>query len=428
VPHFETYRRFLPWLAAAVVVAAVFVSTGKQLRREGARGDVEVYVHAARVLVAGGDIYTTQEPRGRLYYVYPPLFAFLFVPLVYLPYELVVVLWCVLNVLLAGWVVKAFYEALAGEPFSALPPKSRWVLGFFPVLMTARAILYHLDLAQANIFAMAVAVFGLRLLARRRELAAGFAVGLSIVVKVIALPLSILFVARAQVRVIVGLALGLAAGLLLPALVFGFERNAAYVAYWAREVILSTDLSNSYHWPLKFNFSLAAQLYRFFSDLAPFEYEGRLYYFTVARLPNHVLNLMGKALTALTGLSILYYGLRHRRRRELVGLWGGVALAFCLVPIFSTVSQKHYFVMLLPAHVYVVYLWHCLRLKDRRFRGLVVASFVVATLSTNLFGYLPGAVVANLGGLVWGALLLAASIFRAANVIDDAPAAAEGKS
>ena len=101
----------------------------------------------------------------------------------------------------------------------------------------------------------------------------------------------------------------------------------------------------------------------------------------------------------------------------MVGQWGGVALACSLAPAFSTVAQKHYFVLLLPAHIYVVYLWHCLRLKDKWFRGLIVASFIVATLSTNILGYLPGAIFSNAGGLGWGTFLLSAAIFRAAGCL-----------
>jgi hypothetical protein len=88
-------------------------------------------------------------------------------------------------------------------------------------------------------------------------------------------------------------------------------------------------------------------------------------------------------------------------------------MVFCLGPLFSLLSHKHYWVMLLPAHVYVVYLWYVLRLRDRWFGTLVASSFAVAMLSTTLFGGL-GALVSNLGGLVWGAMLLAAAIFRAA--------------
>lgn len=419
--RFRNYSKALKWLAALAVVVAVVVSTSKQLRKTEARGDVEVYVHAARVLLAGQDLYTTPEPRGQLYYVYPPLLAVLFIPLVYLPFPLVVVLWCVLNVALVAWVVTAFYGAMTGERFSELEPEARWVMGFFPVLLSARAILYHLDLAQANILVMAVAVLGLKLLRGHREAAAGLAIGLSIVLKVITLPLAVFFLARGRVRVVAGVAVGGLVGLLLPALGLGLERNVSYVWRWLTEVVLATDLGDSRHWPLNFNYSLAAQLYRFFGGVPAFEYEGRFYSVTLLRLPARALDVASKLIPLLTALVIAIYARRYRERSELVGLWGGVALAFCMVPVFSTIAHKHYYVVLLPAHVYVVYVWYCLRLGDRWFRGLVIASFVLATLSTNLFGYLPGVVVGNLGGLVWGALLLAAAIFRAAERVDYAP-------
>jgi len=50
-------------------------------------------------------------------------------------------------------------------------------------------------------------------------------------------------------------------------------------------------------------------------------------------------------------------------------------------------------------------------------------SFVVAILSTTLFDFL-GALMSNLGGLVAGAIVLAAAIFRAASVFSRSPDAA----
>lgn len=402
-------------LAVAIVLLIVFVSVGKQLRREQSRGDVEVYVHAARLVLAGQDIYATPESRGQLYYLYPPLLAVLVIPLVPLPGEAVILLWCLLNIFLAWWVVAAFYAAMTKESFFALPVRTRWIISFFSLLLSLRSILYHLDLAQANIAVMAVAVFGLWLLKRDRKLWAGALIGASVVLKVLTLPLLPLLVGRREWRLLAGVVAGIVAALLLPALFVGFERNLSYLDYWFNHVLLSSDLHRNIHWPVKFNYSLASHLYRFFGDAPAFEHNGHLHYFTLFRLSNGTLHQLGRLITLLTAGVIAFYGARYRRASELVGLWGGVALAFSLVPVFSPVAQKHYYVMLLPAHVYVVHLWFRLGLKDRWFRGLVVASFVVSTLSTNLFGYLPGAVVSNLGGLAGGAILLAAAIFRAAH-------------
>jgi hypothetical protein len=368
-------------------------------------------------VLAGENLYAVPEPRGQQRYLYLPLLACLAIPLTSVPIEVVIVFWCASSVGLVCWIVVAFFRTMTGRSFFSLPVKARWTIGFFTVLLTLRAILYHLDLGQANIMVMAVVVLGLRLLATGRPLSAGTAIGVAVVLKLIALPLTIPFVVQRRLRVVAGITCGALAGLLLPALLVGLERNLWYVSYWVTDVVLSTgDLRAAPYWPLSMNYSLAAQVYRLFGDVTAFEHDGRFYSVTLFRLPDPVLLVTARLMPVVVGLVIAVYAWLHRRSSDLVGLWGSLALSFCLAPAFSLLAHKHYWVMLLPAHLYVVHLWYCLRLRDRWFRGLVAASFIVAILSTTLFDFL-GALMSNLGGLTWGSLLLAAAIFRAARVV-----------
>ncbi len=410
--------RILPAAVLIGVLAIVAISSGKQLRRVNTRGDVEVYIHAARLVMAGEDLYAVPEPRGRQPYLYLPLFAFLAIPLALVSIQLAVVVWCALSVALAWWIVVAFYRAMTGRPFSELSPKARWVVGFFSILLTARALLYHFDLGQANIAVMAVAMLGLTWVAAGRSLAGGAAIGLAAVLKIIVLPLWIPFVVQGRLRVVAGICGGVLAGLLLPALYLGFDVNLSYLRYWVTEVILPVDdLRATRHWPLNMNYSLAAQVYRFFGGVVAFEHDGRLYSVTIARLPDPVLHALGRLTPIVTAAAIALYAWFNRKRPSLAAVWGSVALAFCLAPLFSLLSHKHYWVTLLPAHVYVVYLWYVRGLDDRWFRALVVSSFAVAILSTTLFGGL-GALMSNLGGLAAGAALLGGAIFRAASRVE----------
>ena len=410
--------RILSAAVLVVVLAVVAISSGKQLRRVNTRGDVEVYIHAARLIMAGEDLYAVPEPRGRQPYLYLPLFAFLAIPLALVPIQVAIVAWCLLSVALAWWIVVAFHRAISGQPFSALSRRARWIVGFLSILLTLRALLYHFDLGQANIAVMAVAVLGLVWVAGGRSLLGGVAIGVASVLKVIVLPLWIPFLVQGRLRVAAGIGAGVLAGLLVPALFLGFDLNLAYLRYWITEVILPVnDLRATRHWPLNMNFSLAAQLYRFFGDVVAFEHDGRLYKVTIVPLSDAVLHALGRLAPVVTAGVIATYAWMYRKRPSLVGLWGSVALAFALAPLFSLLSHKHYWVMLLPAHVYVVHLWYVRRLDDRWFGGLVVSSFAIAMLSTTLFGGL-GALMSNLGGLAAGAALLAAALFRAAEATE----------
>jgi hypothetical protein len=413
----STYR-VLTAAALIAVAAIVAASSAKQLRRAETRGDLDVYLHGARLALAGEDLYARPEPRGQQYYLYLPLFALLVAPLAWIPFPAAVVFWTALNAALAWWIVAAFFRTMTGRPFVTLPVHARWIIGGFAVLLTLRALLYHLALGQANLAVMAVAVAGLALVASRRPEAGGVAIGLAIVLKVIALPLSIPFLVQGRVRVLAGIAAGVLAGMLLPALFLGFDRNLGFVWYWLTAVLPAAgDLRHTPYWPLSMNYSLAAQVYRFFTEVTAFEHDGRLYSVTLVRLPDAVVLAAARMVPAFTALAIGAYAWVYRHREPLVGVGGAVALAFCLAPVFSALSHKHYYVTLLPAHVYVVYVWYCRGLRERWFRGLVVASAVVALLSTTWFDFF-GALMSNLGGLAWGAILLALAIVRAAGSLE----------
>ncbi len=99
----------------------------------------------------------------------------------------------------------------------------------------------------------------------------------------------------------------------------------------------------------------------------------------------------------------------------LISNWGGVALSFTLAPLFTSVAEKHHFVFLVPAYIYVIHIWEHMKLQDKLFRGLVVASFIVSTLSAKFFwGAFLNKVLYAYGSPSIGAILLAAAIFRAA--------------
>src|ERR687891_471993 len=119
----ETLAKVFRFVVIAGGILAVVSASEKMITSSLATGDIESYLHAAKSILAGQDIYATPSrplEQGGLYYLYPPLLAVLFIPLALLPVPAAIVLWSVLNVLLLAWIVRAFYEGMAGSPLSAL--------------------------------------------------------------------------------------------------------------------------------------------------------------------------------------------------------------------------------------------------------------------------------------------------------------------
>lgn len=414
---FEKYNWLIRLLLLAIVVLVIVNTSQKMIKSQFAKGDMEAYVHAANLILKSENIYATPSrdmAQGGAYYLYLPLLAILFVPLALLPQNVGIVLWTTLNALLIFWIVKTFYETISGERFWNLSLVQQWFIGFFPILFTLRFILHHLSYGQANIIVLACLVAGLKQLKNKQNITGGFSIGIALVLKIIAVPFVFWMLAKAKTKAILGVALGLLFGaILFPSLFLGISRNWEYVSFWISNVILNESLSVD-RVPLGVNISLQAELQRFFTETPAFDYAGKSYSLTIYPLSLSTIQILAKLIQGALVGSIFFYAFRFRKFSEIVSEWGGAALVFALIPLFAPTTQKHYFVMLLPSYVYVFYVWHFLKVKDWWFRALVIASFVLATLTVDgVVGRVLDDVFTASGCIAWGTLLLVLAIFRA---------------
>ena len=423
----EKYAKFLRWIVLAIALLVIASTCNKIIKSKLSKSDLDVYLYASHLIVRGENIYQTPNrdlDKGGSYYLYLPLFAILLVPLTVLPIEASIVLWTIFNVFLVFWTVKMFYEAMTGANFFEIPTGERWTIAFFSILLTLRFILYHLAYGQANLVVLALLVWALKLWSKKRETVGGGIVGLAIVLKVIAAPFVFWFVARRNLKTVFGIALGIFVGaFLIPWLVLGFEKTWEYNNYWLEKMALSDDLITS-KVPLVINVSPQALLYRFFTDVKAFDYRGEPVFLTVYQLPAQTIRILARLIQAIIAGTIVFYAIKYNRAPEIISKWGGAALTFAAIPLFAPTSQKHYFVVLLPAYLYVVYVWRSLELRDKWFRRLVVASFVAASLTVD---GIVGDTLDNLftvtGLIALGTVFLIAAIFRAAHCLKNSAAA-----
>jgi Glycosyltransferase family 87 len=409
--NFEKRLPLYRLLAVVLISLVVLASCVQQIWRRD--GDPEVFVNAARLLLSGQDIYLIPTQHGSYYY-YPPFFAFLNIPLIPLPIGVLFFLWGVGSVALAGWSMAAFYGGMMGQPFLSLPARTRWVICFFSTLLTARFTILHLRFGQTNFIVLALVVLGLTWLTNKQPVRSGITIGLSIVVKLTTLPFVFWFLARRSGKVLIGIMLGGLIAVMLPALVVGFRKDASYHREWIEQVALS-NAPGAGNWAGSGNISLRAQVDRFFLNTNAFVYRKELYKITIVELPPTTVRLMGQLMMLGIALTIVFYAVRFRNAPELVSRWGGYALVFSLIPNFSPVAEIPHLVLLLPAYMYVVHIWYFRITTDRIFRGLVVLSFVFASLTTSsVCGVFLSRLLTAWGFICFGVLLLSAAIFRAA--------------
>jgi hypothetical protein len=405
-------------LAAIFILLTIAVCSVEQMWYVHWGGDPRVFVHAARLMLAGQDLINIPTVTG-LYYVYPPFFAFLNIPLVFLPIGLVIALWTLVSVILLGWSIAAFYSGMLEQPFFSIPQRTRWAVITITLLLTARFIFFHLQGGQSNIFVLALAVLGLRLLSRQQDFRAGVAIGLSIILKITTAPFVFWFLARQRIKVLLGIGFGGLIGVVLPAVVVGLRTDFYYHREWFNKVFRTNAVVSGIPSGVG-NLSLRAQLGRFFQTAPTFEYHGRAYQFTIVELPPRLIMLLGWLLVLAIAFAIIVYAVRYRKASRLVSEWGGYALVFSLIPSFSTWTEVHHLVLLVPAYLYVAHLWYSGLVTDRLFKVLVTLSFVFLTLTTKMFfGVFLSQVLTSLGFLNYGMLLLSAAIFRAAHCLQE---------
>jgi hypothetical protein len=406
-----------------LAVAVTAISSGRMIERPYAHGDFGVYLHASRLMRSGENIYATPThpvEQGGLFYIYPPLLAFLLIPLTYIPDNAAIILWTTLNVFLIAWAVPASFEIVSGLRFSKLSEKQRWLIGFFSLLLTARFILQHLDRGEANIVEMVLLLAGIKLVDSKvpQSFWGGTVIGLSIPIKLITAPFTLWYVLQKNVKALLGISFGTLAGIFAPALLLGWKANLSLLGYWFNNFVRDVGQRES-KLRLGYNFSIRALLYRLFSPAVAFENAGHQYRITIVQLSPQAIYAIDWLLRLVIVAVVVCYWLRVRKAPNLISRGGTFALLFAAIPLLFPTAQKNYFVFLLPACIYLMYLWIGVQLGDAWFRGLIIASFVLGSMTTQgVVGEILSNILDALGCVLWATMLLMVAIFRAAAVMN----------
>jgi len=241
-------------LLVAAVFVAVNLAYGGILTKldPPAKNDFTSYYVAAHVLARGepGALYYP-EPVGSLlaqasqqhpwidvaheaglpdanYYLYPPLFALVVLPLAWVPYKAAFDLWLAMNVLFLAAALALF---LRSRDRNRLPAAAGCVIlaaAFFPVW-------HHLKIGQSSLLLLLLLTAALVLLRKGRDLAAGFCLSGAILLKLTPLVFIPLLLIHKKFRAIAGSALGIAALTILSVIGAGWQ---AQVTYFTRMVPL----------------------------------------------------------------------------------------------------------------------------------------------------------------------------------------------
>ena len=408
-------RRVAVVLFALAGLAAATIAVNKALTRQL---DLYVILNASRGLLAGADIYSAPTSNGA-YYLYLPLIAFLFIPLALLPQVVAGVLWIVLDIVLIALSLHEALKLIAGDAYWKLTPFERWTLHLMPVIFCADAISSEIGNAQVNCLILAAAILSLKLLHSHRDAPAGAILGIAVVAKVFTAPVLLYELLELRFRLIFTAAMAGVAALLLPAILIGWQKNIDYISYWATNIALHGDVVSNRS-GFAGNASMQAALTRLFTDQPAFILKGVPYSLNIADMDPGTIGMIGMLGPAFAIVLLLIYFSLYRRHRGLISYWGGIAIAFCIAPLITPVVERPHFVMLLPAYVYVCWLWLRERVESNLFYALLIAAFVLSTFTLKLYvGEFWGSVFWSLGAPTLSDMCLIAAIFVAASCRDD---------
>jgi hypothetical protein len=224
----KSARTLAAWNFAAlfVFVATLIVAAVPAAKRalSGRTGDFTHLWLAAQAMVRGEDIYAS----GRGYYIYPPLTAFLFQPLAFLPESGAAGLWLILNVgLIATAAVIVGRELTRSWRLDGV--QISWIIVTLAAALTVDKIRATFVLGQIDCFML----LGFALILRwtdRWPLGAGLAAGVAGNFKYMTLIFVPYFLFKRNYRAAIAAVLSFAFFLVLPAIAVGLRAALNYAS------------------------------------------------------------------------------------------------------------------------------------------------------------------------------------------------------
>ena len=228
----------LKWAVAGLAVILVVV-LGVQMVHRAAfstelNSDFTTYRAAGWAVLTGGDIYKAQNSRGWPY-VYPPPFAILMTPFAQLSALTGSIIWYVLSVILVASSLHMGVTMVRASWESSRDPFWLYALSIVMVLLWVGQGAVE---GQATILTLWLLMVALYRSQQGRDISSGVALACAGLLKVFPLALLIYFTWKKRWRLVMGTMIALiVAGIALPALVYGWQRNLMYWQEWVAAIV-----------------------------------------------------------------------------------------------------------------------------------------------------------------------------------------------
>jgi hypothetical protein len=382
VGRLKCYPRYvasrLGLLMRPLVFALIVVGLYGLLRLKRAElVDFAVPRTAAVRFLAHEALYRPED--GHYQYKYFPPFALAMVPFTWMPKEVAEFTWFTLTVAMTWALLRL---SLAALPDRRMPAKT---LFWLTLLLNGKFLVKELTLGQFNL-PVALLLLGAVIAAQHgRVMAAGAQVAAGVFVKPYALVLAPWLAWRLGWRSLIPFGLVLAAGLLLPAALYGWNGNLTLLHEWYRTVTETTGPN-----------LMSPENISFASMWAKWIEPG----------PSAAALALASAVAGVAAGIVLMSGGRRVRDPHYLD----VAYFLVLVPLVSPQGWDYVLVIALPAYMCLVDRWRELSPNWRAvaLTGFALTSFTIFDLLRRpLYTYLM-----HVGAVTVGAVLIAICLFH----------------
>lgn len=247
-------RRHIAFLLFVALVSLLHVQRAVQVASKQPT-DVLIWYDASGLAASNGDPYA--DVQGERYpYIYPPLFLCLFEPLTWLSYPKAVAAWSLIST--AAWIGTVLLGFRMAWPERDVPT---WAL-VFVILLPYRWVLNMILHGQVDLVVCLSLVVSCWLARRGRDVAAGFALALAVVIKLLPVVFFGYYALRARWRVVVAGAGFFVLLFFAPAIRYGDARFQELLGQWRRGP-LATEIGKPSSDAQESNQGLAATIYRY---------------------------------------------------------------------------------------------------------------------------------------------------------------------
>lgn len=213
------------------------------------RTDLLVYRAAGEAVLNGTDIYQAHDDRGWSY-VYPPTSAIFIAPLSKLPVAAMALCWYLIELAAIGGALWMCLKLLIPTPEKDDLP---WLIAI-PLCVLMTFLVAGIQRCQESEFMIWLIIAAIYFSFRNKPVLGGFSLAAATLIKVFPITLVIYFIVHRQWRFLMATCAGLfLLGVLLPTLVFGWQKNLDYLNEWKNLVAgpaLESNLARSTETPL----------------------------------------------------------------------------------------------------------------------------------------------------------------------------------